>query len=47
VGEFQEDIKTTNGDLTMVLTGIPAGNVQTVLQNPVKGGAVSYIKSIF
>lgn len=47
VGEFQEDIKTTNGDLNMVLTGIPAGNVQTVLQNPVKGGAVSISRAFF
>jgi len=47
VGEFQEDIKTTNGDLTMVLTGIPAGNVQTVMQNPVKGGAVTIFRAFF
>lgn len=47
VGEFQEDIKTTNGDLSMVLTGIPAGNVQTVLQNPVKGGAVTIFRAFF
>ena len=47
VGEFQEDIKTTNGDLTMVLTGIPAGNVQTVLTNPVKGGAVTIFRAFF
>jgi hypothetical protein len=25
VGEFTEDIKTTNGDLNIALTGIPAG----------------------
>ena len=47
VGEFQEDIKTTNGDLNMVLTGTPAGNVQTVLQNPVKGGAVTISRAFF
>ena len=47
VGEFQEDIKTTNGDLNMVLTGIPAGNVQTVLTNPVKGGAVTISRAFF
>ena len=47
VGEFQEDIKTTNGDLNMVLTGIPAGNVQTVLTNQVKGGAVTIYRAFF
>lgn len=47
VGEFTEDIKTTNGDLSMVLTGIPAGNVQTVMQNPVKGGAVTIFRAFF
>jgi len=47
VGEFTEDIKTTNGDLNLVLTGIPAGNVQTVLQNPVKGGAVTIFRAFF
>lgn len=47
IGQFQEDIKTTNGDLSMVLTGIPGGNVQTVLQNPVKGGAVSISRAFF
>ena len=47
VGEFTEDIKTTNGDLSMVLTGIPAGNVQTVMQNPVKGGVVKIFRAFF
>tara|TARA_R100001510_G_C7656880_1_gene217527 strand:- start:8262 stop:8912 length:651 start_codon:yes stop_codon:yes gene_type:complete len=47
VGEFQEDIKTTNGDLSIVLTGIPAGNVQTVLQNQVKGGSVTIYRAFF
>ena len=47
VGEFTEDIKTTNGDLSMVLTGIPAGNVQTVMQNPVKGGVVKVFRAFF
>ena len=47
VGEFVEDIKTTNGDLSMVLTGIPAGQVQTVMQNPVKGGVVKIFRAFF
>ena len=47
VGEFQEDIKTTNGDLQMTLTGIPAGNVQTVLTEPVKGGEVTINRAFF
>ena len=47
IGQFQEDIKTTNGDLNMVLTGIPAGNVQTVLTNQVKGGAVTIFRAFF
>jgi hypothetical protein len=47
VGEFREDIKTTNGDLSLELTGIPAGNIQTVLQNPVKGGIVKIFRAFF
>ena len=47
VGEFTEDIKTTNGDLSLSLAGIPAGNVQTVLQNQVKGGAVTIYRAFF
>jgi hypothetical protein len=47
VGEFTEDIKTTNGDLNIALTGIPAGNVQTVMQNPVKGGVVKIFRAFF
>ena len=47
VGEFQEDIKTTNGDLSLTLTGIPAGNVQTVMSEPVKGGAVTIFRAFF
>ena len=47
VGEFREDIKTTNGDLSLELTGIPAGNIQTVLQNPVKGGVVKIFRAFF
>ena len=47
VGEFIEDIKTTNGDLSMVLTGIPAGNVRTVMENPVKGGVVKVYRAFF
>jgi hypothetical protein len=47
VGEFTEDIKTTNGDLSLVLTGIPAGNVQTVMTEPVKGGAVTIFRAFF
>lgn len=47
VGSFQEDIKTTNGDLDLVLTGIPAGNVRTVMENPVKGGIVKIFRAFF
>ena len=47
VGEFTEDIKTTNGDLSIALTGIPAGNVQTVMTEPVKGGAVTIFRAFF
>ena len=47
VGEFIEDIKTTNGDLSMVLTGIPAGQVRTVMENPVKGGVVKVSRAFF
>ena len=47
IGEFTEDIKTTNGDLSMVLTGIPAGQVRTVMENPVKGGVVKVSRAFF
>ena len=47
VGEFTEDIKTTNGDLSIALTGIPAGNVQTVMQSQVKGGVVKISRAFF
>jgi len=47
LGEFREDIKTTNGDLSITLTGIPAGNVRSVLENPVKGGIVKIFRAFF
>ena len=42
VGQFQEDIKTTNGDVTIALSGIPSNTdyVQTMLAAPIKGGEV-------
>lgn len=41
MGAIQEDIKTTNGDLQINLTGIPSGNITAVLNAPVKGGNVT------
>ncbi len=40
LGEIQEDIKTTNGDLSLGLTGIPsnADYMNAVLTTPIKGG---------
>lgn len=47
VGEFQEDIKTTNGDITISLSGIPSEGdyVSEVLNTKVKGGEVTVYRA--
>ena len=38
VGEFTEDLKTTNGDVQIMLTGVDNDNINYVLSNRIKGG---------
>lgn len=40
ISEIQDDLKTNNGDLSIALSGIPEGLVETVLTSPIKGGEV-------
>ena len=49
VGELSEDIKTTNGDITLALTGIPseADYMDKVLTTPIKGGSVKIFRAFF
>lgn len=47
LGQIAEDIKTTNGDIQIGLSGIPDTYVDQVLQNPVKGGEVTVYRAFF
>ena len=49
VGEFEENIKTTNGDLQISLSGIPseADYMTQVLSAPIKGGEVKIYRAFF
>ena len=49
VGEFQENIKTTNGDLQISLSGIPskADYMTQVINSPIKGGEVKIYRAFF
>ena len=49
VGEFQENIKTTNGDLQITLSGIPseADYMTQVINSPIKGGEVKIYRAFF
>ena len=49
VGEFEENIKTTNGDLQISLSGIPseADYMTQVLNAPIKGGEVTIYRAFF
>ena len=49
VGEFSEDIKTTNGDITLSLSGIPSNEdyMSQVLTTPIKGGEVVVYRAFF
>ena len=42
VGDFQEDVRTTNGDISISLSGIPSEQnyLSLILTEPVKGGNV-------
>lgn len=49
VGEFTEDIKTTNGDITLSLSGIPSNQdyMAEILSTPIKGGEVVVYRAFF
>jgi uncharacterized membrane protein YgcG len=49
VGEFTEDIKTTNGDIGISLSGIPSNEnyMSQVLTTPIKGGEVVVYRAFF
>jgi uncharacterized membrane protein YgcG len=49
LGEIQEDIKTTNGDIGLRLNGIPSDNdyISLILGSPVKGGEVVVYRGFF
>jgi len=49
IGELTEDIKTTNGDIAITLSGIPseADYMAQVLGSPIKGGQVTLSRAFF
>ena len=47
LGEIQEDIKTTNGDIGITLSGVPQENLDAVLDTKVKGGEVIVRRAFF
>lgn len=49
VSEIQEDIKATNGDIQLSLSGIPsnADYMSLILSNPIKGGTVKIHRAFF
>lgn len=49
VGDLTEDIKTTNGDVSVSLSGIPseADYMNQVLTTPIKGGRIQIYRAFF
>jgi len=47
LSEIAEDVKTTNGDIQIGLSGVPEDYVDAVLENPVKGGEVVVYRAFF
>ncbi len=49
VGQFSEDIKTTNGDINIALSGIPSNidYIQTILGANIKGGTCKVYRAFF
>tara|TARA_R100001460_G_scaffold38649_1_gene73176 strand:+ start:10762 stop:11403 length:642 start_codon:yes stop_codon:yes gene_type:complete len=49
VSEFQEDIRTTNGDISLTLSGIPSEQnyLSLILTTPVKGGNISVYRGFY
>lgn len=47
VGTLTEDLKTTNGDVVISLSGIPNSQMTLVLNQPIKGGTVTIRRGFF
>jgi|TARA_R110001606_G_scaffold95591_1_gene211492 hypothetical protein len=49
IGQFSEDIKTTNGDISLTLSGIPSNidYIQAILGANIKGGTCSVSRAFF
>jgi hypothetical protein len=47
VGSFTDDLKTTNGDIQVSLSGIPASQMSLVLNQPIKGGEIIIRRGFF
>tara|TARA_R110001632_G_scaffold59286_2_gene144266 strand:- start:766 stop:1413 length:648 start_codon:yes stop_codon:yes gene_type:complete len=49
IGQFSEDIKTTNGDISITLSGIPSNidYIQTILSANIKGGTCKVYRAFF
>ena len=49
ISEFQEDIRTTNGDISITLSGIPSEQnyLSLILTTPIKGGNVSVYRGFY
>ena len=49
IGELSDDLKTTNGDVTLSLSGVPseADYMGLVLNTPIKGGRVTIRRGFF
>ena len=49
VSDFQEDIRTTNGDISLTLGGIPSEQnyLSLILTTPVKGGNISVYRGFY
>lgn len=45
VSDFQSDIKTNNGDISIALSGIPETLIDAVLTAPIKGGRVEVARA--
>ena len=49
ISDFQEDIRTTNGDISVTLSGIPSEQnyLSLILTSPVKGGNITVYRGFY
>ena len=47
ISDLSDDLKTTNGDIVLSLSGVPAINIQLVLSTQIKGGNVVIRRGFF